>query len=434
MQRGERILNVLKAYKDYNPPNGEGQFLIELFNKTSEELVTVCKQIPYYKLPLIQKAIFSILEGWEIKTRTKIKEGGRCPIEYAAFDIGYGVKEEAIKDGIIVLAGPLADEQRLVVKFETDYFDHIDEIAPKVSFTSVKENELWMEDLCKRIDEWMEANNYFRGKKIKPDGKFLNISKGEYSWDDIILDHNIKEEVKRNITDYFDLRDIYKKNKLPPRRGMICFGPPGTGKTLLGKVLASQIDSTFIWVSSSDVSLAKNVASIFEMARELSPTILFFEDVDLFASIRGFNDNTKILGELLVQMDGFIENNDLFIIATTNDIKAIEPAIKNRPSRFDSIIEFRPFDEQLRFRMMAYLLKDCLIKGESPDILARKVARLTEELTGAEMKEFFTLALKHAVERKCINEDGMVILSYEIFKRTREKIGGGQRRLAGFAR
>lgn len=434
MQREERILDVLKAYKDYNPPNGEEKFLSEVFNKTSEELVTVCKQLPYYKLPLIQKAIFSILDGWEIKTRTKIKDGGRSPIEYASFDIGYGIKEEAIKDGVIVLAGPVGDAQRLVVKFEADYFDHIDEIAPKVSFTCDKENEVWLEDLCKRIDEWMPANNYFRGKKIKPDGKFINLTKGEYSWDDIILDHNIKEEVKRNITDYFDLREIYKKNKLPPKRGMICFGPPGTGKTLLGKILASQIDSTFIWVSSSDVSHAKNVASIFQMARELSPTILFFEDVDLFASIRGFNDNSKVLGELLVQMDGFIENNDLFIIATTNDIKAIEPAIKNRPSRFDSLIEFKPFDEQLRFRMMSYLLKDCLIKGESPDILARKVARLTEELTGAEMKEFFTLTLKLAVEKKCINENDRVILSYEIFKRTREKIGAGQRRLAGFAR
>lgn len=100
VQIEERILNALKAYKDYNPPNGEEQFLIEVFKKTSEKLITVCKQIPYYKLPLIQKAIFSILEGWEIKTRTKIKDGGRCPIEYASFDIGYGIKEEAIKDGV----------------------------------------------------------------------------------------------------------------------------------------------------------------------------------------------------------------------------------------------------------------------------------------------------------------------------------------------
>ena len=171
------------------------------------------------------------------------------------------------------------------------------------------------------------------------------------------------------------------------------------------------------------------------MARELAPTILFFEDLDLFASIRNYNDNTKVLGELLVQMDGFIENNDLFIIATTNDIKAIEPAMKDRPSRFDSLIEFKPFDEQLRFRMMGHLLKDYqIINGESHDILAKKVARLTEEITGAEMKEFFTVALKLAVEKKCVNENDRVILSYEIFKKTREKIGAGQRRLAGFGR
>jgi len=59
---------------------------------------------------------------------------------------------------------------------------------------------------------------------------------------------------------------------------------------------------------------------------------------------------------------------------------------------------------------------------------------LGEEITGAEMKEFFTVALKLAVEKKCVNENDRVILSYEIFKKTREKIGAGQRRLAGFGR
>ncbi len=427
------MLNVLKSYKDYNPPDGEEQFLREVFDTTSEDLVTVCKPVPYYKLLIIQKAIFSVLHDWEIKTRARIKDDARGPIEYVTFDIGYGIKEDAIKEGSIVFAGP--EDQRLVVKFETDYYEHIEAAEPEAFLTCERKNKAWLEDLCLRIDEWMLKNNYFRGKKIKPNGKFLDIKKGEYSWNDIILDQTVKDEIKRNVTDYFELREIYKKNNLPPKRGMICFGHPGTGKTLLGKVLASQIESTFIWVSSSDVSSAKSVSSISQMARELAPTILFFEDLDLFASIRGYNDNTKVLGELLVQMDGFIENNDLFIIATTNDIKAIEPAMKDRPSRFDSLIEFRPFDEQLRYKMMEHLLRDHqIIHGESPDILARKVARLTDEISGAEMKEFFTTTLKLAVENKCIDDNDKVILSYDIFKKTREKMGAGQKRLAGFGR
>ncbi len=431
-KREEKILEVLKAYKEYQPPNGEEQFLREVFNKTSEELVTVCKQVPYYKLFLIQKALFSVLKDWKVKTRTKINRSGtRAPIEYVAFDIGYGTKEEAIKEGSIVLVS--ADDQRLVVRFETDYFDDMEEARPEVFLTCAREKEGWLEEVCRRIDDWMLKNNYFRGKKIKPDGKFLDIKKGGYTWDDIILDQTVKGEIIRNITDYFVLREIYQKNNLPSKRGIICYGPPGTGKTLLGKVLASQIGATFIWVSSSDVASAKSISIIFQMARELSPTILFFEDVDLFASIRDYNDNTKVLGELLVQMNGFIENNDLFIIATTNDIKVIEPALKNRPSRFDSLIEFKPFDEQLRARMMAQLLKDHkIIKGESYDLLARRVAKLTEGITGAEMKEFFIAALKLAVEKRCMDEQDRVILSYELFKDVRERIGIGQKRLAGF--
>ena len=428
----EKILSVLKSYKEYQPPNGEEQFLKEVFNKTSEELVTVCKQVPYYKLLLIQKALFAILDGWNVALRSKINRSGTTgPIEYVTFDIGYGKKEEAIKEGSLVLVSP--DEQRLVVRFDTDYIDDIEESRPEVFMTCERERAIWLEDICREIDEWMLKNNYFRGKKIKPDGKFLDIKKGEYTWDDIILEQTVKDEIKRNITDYFDLRNIYKKNNLPSKRGMICYGPPGTGKTLLGKVLASQIESTFIWVSSSDISTAGSVSAIFRMARELSPTILFLEDVDLFASIREYNDNTRVLGELLVQMDGFIANNDLFIIATTNDIKAIEPALKNRPSRFDTLIEFKSLSEQLRARMMGQLLKDYrIMREESSDALARRVAKLTGDITGAELKEFFISALKLAVEKRCIDEDDRVILSYEIFRNVKEKIGTGQKRLPGF--
>lgn len=428
----EKILAVLKSYKEYQPPNGEEQFLKEVFNKTSEGLVTVCKQIPYYKLLLIQRALFAILDGWNVVTRTKISRSGtKGPIEYVTLDVGYGKKEEAIKEGTLVLVSQ--DDQRLVVRFDTDYIDDIEEARPEVFLTCEREREIWLEDLCREIDEWMLKNNYFRGKKIKPDGKFLDIKKGEHTWEDIILEQTVKDEIKRNITDYFDLRDIYKKNNLPSKRGMICYGPPGTGKTLLGKVLASQIESTFIWVSSSDVSTAGSVSAIFRMARKLSPTILFLEDVDLFASIRDYNDNTRVLGELLVQMDGFIANNDLFIIATTNDIKAIEPALKNRPSRFDTLIEFKPLSEQLRARMMGQLLKDYRIMSEeSSDAFARRVAKLTGDITGAELKEFFITALKLSVEKRCIDEDDRVILSYEIFRNVKEKIGICQKRLPGF--
>ena len=67
VKKEEILLNVLKSYKDYNPPDGEEQFLREVFDTTSEDLVTVCKPVPYYKRLIIQKAIFSVLHDWEIK-------------------------------------------------------------------------------------------------------------------------------------------------------------------------------------------------------------------------------------------------------------------------------------------------------------------------------------------------------------------------------
>ena len=157
VKRGEILLNVLKSYKDYNPPDGEEQFLREVFDTTSEDLVTVCKPVPYYKLLIIQKAIFSVLHDWEIKTRTRIKDDSSGPIEYVTFDIGYGIKEDAIKEGSIVFAGP--GDQRLVVKIETNYYEHIEAAAPEVFLTCERENKTWMEDLWIRIDEWMVRKN-----------------------------------------------------------------------------------------------------------------------------------------------------------------------------------------------------------------------------------------------------------------------------------
>ncbi|MBI3583130.1 MAG: AAA family ATPase [Nitrospinae bacterium] len=170
------------------------------------------------------------------------------------------------------------------------------------------------------------------------------------------------------------------------------------------------------------------------MARELSPAIVFFEDLDLYASTRGYdssNDNT--LGEILVQIDGFIENNDIFIIATTNDIAAIEPALKDRPSRFDYIVEFKPLNEKLRAKMLSHMMKGYQIKGDHL-ILGKEVAKLSDKMTGAELNEFFISAVKMTIEKRSIDEEKRVILSYDIFMETKEKIGINNKRLIGFGK
>lgn len=136
----------------------------------------------------------------------------------------------------------------------------------------------------------------------------------------------------------FDRSEAFRLNGVPLKRGIILHGAPGTGKTLLGKVLASLKLATFVYVTAADMSGLEGVRSIFDLARRLAPTILFFEDIDLFTDDRSSYCSKAMLGEILAQLDGFETNDGLIFIATTNDLAAIDPAIRERPSRFDVVI------------------------------------------------------------------------------------------------
>ncbi|MBI3583129.1 MAG: ATP-binding protein [Nitrospinae bacterium] len=260
----DKFLTILKEVKEHKSLGNKEKFLKEVFNLPLDELVTISRGISYYKLLLFQKALFSILNNWKITKKVKIDkyEEQISPVEYTAFEIEYGIKEDAIEEGTILLISP--DNKKLVVEF-MEYGMEIDKKIPMAKLTCEKDRKVWLEGLIREIDDWMLKNSYFKGKKIKPDGTFLDIKKGKYSWDDIILDETIKNEIKRNITDYFELKEIYNKNNLPSKRGILCYGMPGTGKTLLGKVLASQVDSTFIWVTASNVPNASNVFELFRV-------------------------------------------------------------------------------------------------------------------------------------------------------------------------
>jgi hypothetical protein len=148
----------------------------------------------------------------------------------------------------------------------------------------------------------------------------------------------VRLAIEQNTVEVFRRREAFRRNGVPFKRGIILHGAPGTGKTLVGKVLAGLKLATFIYVTAADMSGLESVRSIFDLARRLSPTILFFEDIDLFADDRSSYCSKAMLGEILAQLDGFESNDGLVFIATTNDLAAIDPAIRERPSRFDALI------------------------------------------------------------------------------------------------
>jgi len=174
---------------------------------------------------------------------------------------------------------------------------------------------------------------------------------------------------------------------LPTKRGVLLLGNPGNGKTLAGKLLASELACTFIWVPYHDSRIDDySYTDIFQMARELAPTIVFMEDIGSQGGVdRRSTPASRDLGELLNLLDGLEENIKVITIATDNYPEMLDRALVNRPGRFDVKIDFNDPDADQR----KALLQKFLPNGISEERID-KVVLVTEGFSAVLMRELAT--------------------------------------------
>lgn len=232
-------------------------------------------------------------------------------------------------------------------------------------------------------------------RRMTAHGDELRLER-DFRWNELFLHPSVLDDLRLEIERFFSRRELYQKMQLPYRRGLLLHGPPGTGKTLFGKILASSVrDAAFVWVTAADVTGgAGAIRSVFERARACHRAILFFEDLDFYAAHRGRSGRDDSLGELLVQLDGMNSNDGLFVIATTNDLEAIEPALRDRPSRFDRTIEVGAAPAEVRLAHLLHLLEPFGVQQETVAPLAGP----TEGLVGAQLQELALVARRNALE------------------------------------
>jgi len=237
-------------------------------------------------------------------------------------------------------------------------------------------------ELFQNWEDYTRQNNYLLGKAFFVDGTIIERKK-QYTWDDIFLPENVKNSIKLNVEGFLSQSENLKKLGAKRRRGIILAGPPGTGKSLVGKVLSDTLGKvSFMWVSPRHIEKPGSFESILSLARFLSPTVLFFEDIDLYAENRHHN-GWMGLGELMNQLDGASENQNIVTIATTNQLEVIEKALRNRPGRFDRVIELEAMEESCRQKFITKLLDKSRV---SPDNI-KYITRKTEGYTGAQVEE-----------------------------------------------
>lgn len=197
-------------------------------------------------------------------------------------------------------------------------------------------------------------------------------------WDDIILPEAMVNDIRLTIDSFLKSGDLFRSRGIPYKRGILFAGAPGNGKTMLCKVIANQSGLPFVMHSLSADPYHSDVDDAFEQALELSPAIICFEDLDLIS-----NSPTR-LGYLLNRLDGIESIEGILVLATTNRPEDIDPALRNRPSRFDRVYRI-PIPDSLGRKQM---LKKYFCDSLEESLLDRIVA-ITEGFSMAYLKELY---------------------------------------------
>ena len=235
-----------------------------------------------------------------------------------------------------------------------------------------------------------------------------------------------KEELEE-IVDF--LREPGKYNSVGARipKGVLLEGPPGTGKTLLAKAVAGEANVAFFSISGSDfVEMfvgvgASRVRDLFEEAKKNAPCIVFIDEIDAVARRRGtgmgggHDEREQTLNQLLVEMDGFGVNEGIIVMAATNRVDILDPAIL-RPGRFDRKVAVGTPDISGREDILKVHAKN---KPLSEDVDLKQIAQTTAGFTGADLENLLNEAAINAAK------DGKKYVSQSDIKKAFVKVGIG---------
>ena len=260
----------------------------------------------------------------------------------------------------------------------------------------------------------------------KSRAKLANVGDDKVTLKDVAGLREEKEELEE-IIDF--LREPAKYTKVGARipKGVLLEGPPGTGKTLLTKAIAGEANVPFFSISGSDfVEMfvgvgASRVRDLFLEAKRHAPCIVFIDEIDAVARRRGtgmgggHDEREQTLNQLLVEMDGFGVNEGIIVVAATNRVDILDPAIL-RPGRFDRKIAVGRPDVGGREEILKVHAKN---KPLSDDIDLGQIAQTTAGFTGADLENLLNEASIYAAK------DGRLFVKQEDIRKAFVKVGIG---------
>ena len=280
-------------------------------------------------------------------------------------------------------------------------------LLPKMSLDSEEQIPKEMLDkLIVKHSDFIDALKVVRPSAMRE----VLVETPNVTWENIGGLEKVKQDLKEAVEWPLKYAESFTRMGIRPSRGILLYGPPGTGKTLIAKAVAKESEANFIqvkgpsllsmWVGKSE----EGVRKIFERARQVSPCIIFFDEIDSLAGKRGNDSGSKVtervLNQLLAEMDGLEDLNDVLVIAATNRPDMLDTAIL-RPGRFDKILLVNAPEEEGRLNILKIHTKNMPV---AKDVDLGDVAKKTGGYTGADIeslvREAAMLALRESIDSK----------------------------------
>lgn len=271
------------------------------------------------------------------------------------------------------------------------------------------------EAFTRSLDDQLKNNSVYKGQVLEFDGysvSFLpDVENTNVNWEQFIFPSTEKAALVRAIDGFLNLydRDEWKRLGLPLSRGILLHGPPGTGKSFIGKVLISNVLNsfysqaiTYIHVSARHTTSVNSIRQLYQVARDFSPSVIFFEDIDLIAGTsRGHRSDVK--NELMQQLSGLEGLEGVLTIGTTNFGEKIDPALKrSKRLGYHFSIGLPTYQQRLS-------LFEVYARGNGRDLDFSSYADRIEGWSGADIKEMVEMAKEYAVKQGSTEADKVVL-------------------------
>jgi transitional endoplasmic reticulum ATPase len=268
-----------------------------------------------------------------------------------------------------------------------DFETIISGVKPSVTFQMERDYQKIADQFCRR--------------SRKPE-RVEVVARKAVAWDDVVGLDDAKNALREAIEMPLTHAEVLQQYGVKPSKGVLLYGPPGCGKTLLGKVVARQAKAHFLHVKGPELLRERSGESeaklreLFDRARENTPCVLFFDEIDALTGARGTSDatGTGILNQFLAEMDGVDELKGVVVLGATNRPDAIDPALR-RPGRFDRLVYVPPPDAAARAALFAAELRG---KPLSPDLDFTALASLTDGYSSADIASLCNAAAVQAAK------------------------------------